>query len=208
MQSPDHFSRGLFLHPHLLMLPAFVTSRLSSLPRPSNFRQFAKMSTAASNPATYKFNHTMFRIRDPKVSLPFYEKVLGMKVFYESPGGDFTNYFLAFANGFDDADLNKEGIRDKLFDREGVLELCHNWGTENDANFKGYASGNEEPGRGFGHICITVDNLEAACKRFDELGVKFKKRPEEGRMRHIAFIYDPDGYWVEIVARSLNASNI
>ncbi|UOH83560.1 lactoylglutathione lyase [Cryptococcus neoformans] len=190
------------------------------------------MSTAASNPATYKFNHTMFRIRDPKVSLPFYEKVLGMKVFYESPGGDFTNYFLAFANGFDDADLNKEGIRDKLFDREGVLELCHNWGTENDTNFKGYASGNEEPGRGFGHICVTVDNLEAACKRFDELGVKFKKRPEEGRMRwrlgerhraasvphrlsgkivnggHIAFIYDPDGYWVEIVARSLNASNI
>ena len=46
-----------------------------------------------------------------------------------------------------------------------------------------YVSGNSEPGRGFGHICVTVDNLEAACKRFDELGVKFKKRPEEGRMR-------------------------
>jgi catechol 2,3-dioxygenase-like lactoylglutathione lyase family enzyme len=51
------------------------------------------------------------------------------------------------------------------------------------ACFKGYVSGNEEPGRGFGHIAITVDNLEAACKRFDELGVKFKKRPEDGRMR-------------------------
>jgi 4-hydroxyphenylpyruvate dioxygenase-like putative hemolysin len=54
---------------------------------------------------------------------------------------------------------------------------------ESDASFKGYVSGNEEPGRGFGHIAITVDNLEAACKRFDELGVKFKKRPEDGRMR-------------------------
>lgn len=54
---------------------------------------------------------------------------------------------------------------------------------ESDPNFKGYANGNEEPGRGFGHICIGVDDLEAACKRFDELGVKFKKRPEEGRMR-------------------------
>lgn len=54
---------------------------------------------------------------------------------------------------------------------------------ESDASFKGYVSGNEEPGRGFGHIAITVDNLEAACKRFDELGVRFKKRPEDGRMR-------------------------
>lgn len=62
-------------------------------------------------------------------------------------------------------------------------KLLLNLNTENDASFKGYASGNEEPGRGFGHICITVDNLEAACKRFDELGVKFKKRPEDGRMR-------------------------
>lgn len=62
-------------------------------------------------------------------------------------------------------------------------DLLLNLSIENDANFKGYASGNEEPGRGFGHVCISVDNLEAACKRFDELGVKFKKRPEEGRMR-------------------------
>lgn len=30
---------------------------------------------------------------------------------------------------------------------------------------------------------MTVDNLDAAVKRFDDLGVKFKKRPEDGRMR-------------------------
>ena len=61
-----------------------------------------------------------------------------------------------------------------------VLSLIIN--IENDADFK-YASGNDEPGRGFGHICVTVDDLQAACARFDEMGVKFKKRPEEGRMR-------------------------
>lgn len=55
--------------------------------------------------------------------------------------------------------------------------------AESDENFKGYASGNDEPGRGFGHICVAVDDLQAACKRFDDLGVKFKKRPEEGKMR-------------------------
>jgi catechol 2,3-dioxygenase-like lactoylglutathione lyase family enzyme len=57
------------------------------------------------------------------------------------------------------------------------------WLSESDPEFKGYASGNDEVGRGFGHICVAVDNLEAAIKRFDEEGVKFKKRPEEGKMR-------------------------
>ncbi|WVQ74252.1 lactoylglutathione lyase [Cryptococcus sp. DSM 104548] len=187
------------------MLSAF-SSRLSFVTRPA-FTRFASMSTA-SNPATYKFNHTMFRIKDPKESLAFYENVLGMKKFYESPGGDFTNYFLAFPNGFGDIELTDENVKAQIFNREGVLELCHNWGTESDPDFKGYANGNSEPGRGFGHICVTVDDLEAACKRFDDLGVKFKKRPEEGKMRHIAFILDPDGYWVEIVAHSLNAGTL
>ncbi|WRT70243.1 lactoylglutathione lyase [Kwoniella shivajii] len=161
------------------------------------------MSSTTTNTATYKFNHTMFRIKDPKVSLPFYENVLGMEMFKESPGGDFTNYFLAFPAGFEDkANASKEEKAKMQLNREGVLELCHNWGTESDASFKGYASGNDEPGRGFGHIAITVDDLEAACKRFDDLGVKFKKRPEEGKMRHTAFIYDPDGYWVEIIGQT------
>lgn len=202
------------------MLPAFVTSRLPSLSPPSNFRQFAKMSTAASNPATYKFNHTMFRIRDPKVSLPFYEKVLGMKVnnfhlllynenrdltssrFSTSPPAVIspTTSLPSPTVSTTPTSTRKASGTSSLTERvflssvtTGVLvsrtshkyfgSLLLNLNTENDANFKGYASGNEEPGRGFGHICITVDNLEAACKRFDELGVKFKKRPEEGRMR-------------------------
>lgn len=62
--------------------------------------------------------------------------------------------------------------------------------VEKDDSFKGYASGNDEPGKGFGHICIAVDNLEAAVKRFDAEGVKFKKRPEEGKMRVSTFLID------------------
>lgn len=31
------------------------------------------------------------------------------------------------------------------------------------------------------------------------LGVQFVKKPEDGKMKGIAFIKDPDGYWIEIL---------
>ena len=104
----------------------------------------------------------------------------------------------------------------------GVLELTHNHGTESDPAFAGYASGNADPGRGFGHIAITVDDVEAACARFEQLGVRFQKKLTDGKMKNIAFILDPDGcasplalvsvlslcshsvrrYWIEILPGS------
>ena len=39
-----------------------------------------------------------------------------------------------------------------------------------------------------------MKNIEEACARFESLGVPFKKRLTDGKMRHIAFILDPDGY--------------
>ena len=41
--------------------------------------------------------------------------------------------------------------------------------------------------------------IEAACARFEDLGVAFQKRLSDGRMKNIAFIRDPDDYWVEII---------
>ena len=75
----------------------------------------------------------------------------------------------------------------------GVLELTHNHGTEKNTDFKGYASGNTDPGRGFGHIAISVDNVEKACEHFEKSGVPFKKRLTDGKIKSIAFILDPDG---------------
>lgn len=48
-------------------------------------------------------------------------------------------------------------------------------------------------------IGVSVDDLDAACKRFDDLGVNWKKRLTDGRMRNVAFILDPDSYWIEVV---------
>ncbi|MBT7540605.1 MAG: lactoylglutathione lyase, partial [Gammaproteobacteria bacterium] len=39
-----------------------------------------------------------------------------------------------------------------------------------------------------------------ACERFDSLGVDYVKRPDDGNMKGLAFIKDPDGYWIEILS--------
>ncbi|KAK1230749.1 Lactoylglutathione lyase, partial [Marasmius sp. AFHP31] len=115
---------------------------------------------------------------------------------------DFTLYFLAFdvENKFDS--LSKEEKEKEVFQREGILELTHNHGTESDTEFKGYSSGNSDPGKGFGHIAITVQDIEKACERFEQLGVTFKKKLTDGKMKNIAFLLDPDGYWIEVVPTS------
>ena len=57
--------------------------------------------------------------------------------------------------------------------------------------------------KSFGHIGISVPNLSEAVAHFDKHGVKFVKRPEEGSMRDLAFIADPDGYWIEVIQADL-----
>ncbi|KAL0573140.1 Lactoylglutathione lyase [Marasmius crinis-equi] len=135
----------------------------------------------------------MFRVKDPKVSLDFYTRIIGMSLLSEKKFDDFTLYFLAFdsENKFDS--LSAEERAKEVWSREGILELTHNHGTESDPEFKGYSSGNSDPGKGFGHIAVSVEDVEKACARFEQLGVTFKKKLTDGKMRHIAFILDPDG---------------
>ncbi|CAJ0758397.1 22079_t:CDS:2, partial [Entrophospora sp. SA101] len=113
------------------------------------------------------------------------------------PNGKFSLYFLAYIPKDQVLPKSDDELSAYVFSREGVLEFTHNWGTENNPN-QSYHNGNTEP-RGFGHIAICVDNIEAACKRFEELGVKFIKKLTDGTMKNIAFINDPDGYWIEII---------
>ncbi|KAH7107986.1 Glyoxalase/Bleomycin resistance protein/Dihydroxybiphenyl dioxygenase [Auriculariales sp. MPI-PUGE-AT-0066] len=151
----------------------------------------------------FALHHTMIRVKDPKVSIKFYTEVLGMDLIHESPNSDFTLYFLGYDRS--EGKLTAEEKAKGLWMRDAILELTHNHGTESDSNFAGYASGNTEPGRGFGHIAITVPDIEAACKRFEELQCNFKKRLTDGKMKNIAFLLDPDGYWVEVVPQRFAA---
>ncbi|XP_003745446.1 lactoylglutathione lyase [Galendromus occidentalis] len=141
---------------------------------------------------------TMMRIKDPKPSLDFYTRILGMTLLQklDFPDMKFTLYFM----GFEDPNQIPEDAKERrewTFSRRATVELTHNWGTESDPDFKGYHNGNSEP-RGFGHIGIMVPDVVKACERFEKLGVKFAKRLTDGKMKTIAFIQDPDGYWIEI----------
>jgi lactoylglutathione lyase len=148
----------------------------------------------------YVFNHTMVRVVDPEVSLAFYTKVFGMRLLrkVDMPEGEFTLYFLARTEG-EDVPVDATARARYMNGRRGILELTHNWGTENDP-IASYHNGNDQP-QGYGHICFTVPDLTAACAWMDENNVTFQKRPEDGRMHHIAFVKDPDGYWIELVGR-------
>ena len=146
----------------------------------------------------FVLNQTMLRIKDPERTIPFYRDVLGMTLLdrYDFPAGKFSLYFMGYPGGPIPSDP-AERVR-WVFEQPALLEFTHNWGTEADAAFA-YHNGNSEP-RGFGHIGLSVPDVAAACARFDELGVEFVKRPDEGAMRGLAFVRDPDGYWIEIVS--------
>lgn len=146
----------------------------------------------------YVLNQTMLRIKDPRLSLEFYQSVLGMTLLdqFDFPDNAFSLYFLGYPQSEPPEDPAARAAW--VFEQPALLELTHNHGTESDPEFS-YHHGNDEP-RGFGHIGISVPDVYAACARFDDLGVTYIKRPDDGNMKGLAFVQDPDGYWIEILS--------
>ena len=147
----------------------------------------------------FVLNHCMLRVKDPAVALDFYTRVFGMRVLrkLDFPEMKFSLYFL---HREVEGKPVPEDVGERTawtFAQHGILELTHNWGTENDAGFA-YHDGSAQP-QGFGHICFSVPDLDAAIRWFDDNQVTYVKRPEQGKMKDVAFIKDPDGYWIEIV---------
>lgn len=175
-------------------------------------------------PGRPTWQQTMLRIKDPAASLKFYRDTLGMTLIdtLDFPQYKFSLYFLATLPGSSSSSSSSsytltpgtQEAHDYLWSMEGVaLELTHNHGTEIDqtesssaASFTGYHPGNAEKD-GFGHVAVNVDNVYAVCDKLEQAGWSFKKKPDEGRMKGIAFVYDPDGYWVEIVKRNTSFEN-
>src|SRR6187549_684992 len=90
----------------------------------------------------------MIRVKDAEKSLKFYQEVMGMSLMrsHKAEAAGFNLYFLGYPG--------KKGVPAEggsTADREGILELTWNYGTEKDESFS-YHNGNAEP-QGFGHIC-------------------------------------------------------
>ena len=129
--------------------------------------------------AGFALNQTMLRVRDPQESLRFYRDILGMTLLQQLDFEEmqFSLYFLAYLAEGETVPTDPAERARFIFDRETTLELTHNWGTETQAASP-YHNGNSDP-RGFGHIGISVPDVEAACARFEEMGAHFVKRPDD-----------------------------
>jgi lactoylglutathione lyase len=122
--------------------------------------------------------HTMLRTGDLDRSIAFYTDVLGMKLLRRKdyPEGKFT---LAFIGYGDEADNT-------------VIELTYNWGVSQ-----------YELGTAYGHIAIEVVDVYAACAAAKANGARIVRDagPMNAGTTVIAFIADPDGYFIELIGK-------
>jgi len=76
------------------------------------------------------------------------------------------------------------------------LELTYNHPHEGAGGVDSY-----EIGTGYGHIAVTVDDLDGTLERLAEKGIEPEKPPysvREGGSR-LCFVRDPDGYRIELI---------
>jgi len=118
--------------------------------------------------------HTCYRIGDIDRSVAFYE-ALGMKEMMRMPIRDEAiNVFMG---------LPGDGDR---------LELTYNFGV-----------GSYDLGTGYGHVAVTVEDLDGTLEQLAGQGIEPEKPPyrvREGGSR-LCFVRDPDDYRIELIER-------
>ena|SRR5689334_17666116 len=121
--------------------------------------------------------HTMIRVLDEARSVSFYEQAFGLKVAERLDFPDFTLVYLS----------NEETPFE--------LEL-----TINKDRAAPYALGD-----GYGHVAVSVDDLDREHARFQEAGLSPRKIVEFNRdgglLARFFFVEDPDGYKIEVLQR-------
>jgi lactoylglutathione lyase len=120
-----------------------------------------------------KLIHTCYRVFDLDRSISFYKK-LGLEEIGRIPIRDEAiNVFMGLAD---------DGPR---------LELTYNVGRAEPY----------EVGTGYGHIAITVEDMDAMLERLAAVGIEPERPPysvREGGSR-LCFVRDPDDYRIELI---------
>ncbi|WP_151719717.1 VOC family protein [Gemmobacter serpentinus] len=124
-----------------------------------------------------KLVHSMIRVLDEARSVAFYDRAFGLKVAERLDFDDFTLVYLSNAeSGFE-------------------LEL-----TINKGRLDPY-----EPGTGYGHIAVIVDDVDAEHARFERDALAPRKLVDfkhQGQvLARFFFVQDPDGYQVEVIQK-------
>lgn len=119
--------------------------------------------------------HTMLHVVDMERALGFYRDLLGMTVLVERRNVQtgHWNVFLGFSESRRSAEIELTAYADR---------------------------GAYEKGDAYGHIGMSVDNCEAACRYFRDNGIAVTRDPKtmpSGAV--IAFIEDPEGYPIEVI---------
>ncbi len=122
--------------------------------------------------------HTMLRVLDEERSVTFYRKAFGLEVAERLDFSEFTLIYLS----------NSE--------TEFEVELTVNKGRTAPYDL----------GDGYGHLAVSVADLDAEHARSEAEGLAPRKLVEfapDGRLvGRFFFVADPDGYQIEVLERS------
>ena len=125
-----------------------------------------------------KMIHSMIRVLNEDASVAFYSTAFDLGIADRLDFSDFTLVYLSNAEtGFE-------------------LEL-----TINKDQSEAYDLGN-----GYGHLAVSVDDLDAEHQRLTDAGMEPRKivefKPDGTLVGRFFFITDPDGYEIEVLERS------
>jgi lactoylglutathione lyase len=125
-----------------------------------------------------KMIHSMIRVTDEARSLAFYEAAFGLEVADRYPFEGFTLVYLRNAESGFELELTVNSDRDQPYDL----------------------------GDGYGHLALSVDDLDAEHARMTKAGLKpndVKTMQHDGSpFARFFFISDPDGYKIEVLQRA------
>ena len=121
--------------------------------------------------------HSMIRVLDEARSLDFYARAFDLQIADRLEFEDFALVYLRHASS------------------PFELELTVNFGRKEPYN----------PGDGYGHLAVVVDNLDAEHARFEREklspGPLRDLKHDGATLARFFFVSDPDGYRIEVIQK-------